>query len=304
MWTLFVSIDRWCLVFSIAYTAVCIPRYSLQPYSLIPTCLERAGLVLRLKNIFIYCVTDELSADLFIFSFELDICILLKIDCKCKKKPDGLFYICSNVFLPNHQVNITDFVMKAYRDYFGDQGKPFAHHVCCKTCEENLKNSRISKRKITSFVISTIWRERKGHIRDCYFSMINLKGINHKNKPHVQYPDVPFAIRSIPHWKDLLVADSDGNMNYNSDSEHSNMTFVAGDDAYKPKRVHQSNTIDTSRSHQTDTESKTFKRVCSAAVLTSKKDLITLGHTLNWYQECVRELRQFITFQDKGSLAY
>ena len=27
--------------------------------------------------------------------------------------------------------------------------------------------------------------------------MINLKGINHKNKHHVQYPDVPSAISPI-----------------------------------------------------------------------------------------------------------
>ena len=69
--------------------------------------------------------------------------------------------------------------------------------------------------------------------------MINLKGINLKNKHHVQYPDVPFAIRSIPRGKDLPVHGPDGNMAYSSNSEHSDMTVVAGDNAYKPEEDDQ-----------------------------------------------------------------
>ena len=38
--------------------------------------------------------------------------------------------------LPNHPAKTTDFVKKAYRDYFGvmleDQDKPFTPHDCCK----------------------------------------------------------------------------------------------------------------------------------------------------------------------------
>lgn len=66
--------------------------------------------------------------------------------------------------------------------------------------------------------------------------MINLKRINHKNKHHVQYPNVPSAIRPIPHGPDLPVPEPDGNMEYSSDSEHS---VVAGDDAYKPEEYDQ-----------------------------------------------------------------
>ena len=82
------------------------------------------------------------------------------------------------------------------------------------------------------FVISMGWKEWKYHITDCYLYMINLKEINRKNKHHIQYSDVPSAIRPIPHGPDLPVPDPDGNMEYNSDSEHSDMTFVAGDYAY------------------------------------------------------------------------
>ena len=66
--------------------------------------------------------------------------------------------------------------------------------------------------------------------------MVNLKEINRKDKLHVQYPDVPSAIRPIPHGVVLLVLEPDGNMEYSSDSEYSDMTVVTVDDAYKPKK--------------------------------------------------------------------
>ena len=57
-----------------------------------------------------------------------------------------------------------------------------------------------------------------------YFCMTNLKGIN------VQYLNVLSIIRPIPHDPDLPVPEPDGNMEYSFDSEHSDMTVVAGDD--------------------------------------------------------------------------
>ena len=43
---------------------------------------------------------------------------------------------CGNMFRPNRQAKIIDFVKKAYRNYFGvtqeDKNKPFATHVCYK----------------------------------------------------------------------------------------------------------------------------------------------------------------------------
>ena len=50
-----------------------------------------------------------------------------------------------------------------------------------------------------------VWREMKDHITDCYFCMTNLKGINRKNKHHVQYPDVPSATKPVPHGLELPV---------------------------------------------------------------------------------------------------
>ena len=69
--------------------------------------------------------------------------------------------------------------------------------------------------------------------------MKNLKGINCKNKDHFPYSDVPSAIRSIPHHPNLPVPESHGNMEYKSDSEHSDITVVVGDIAYKPEEDNQ-----------------------------------------------------------------
>ena len=152
------------------------------------------------------------------------------MDRKRKNNPDRFCYICSNMVLPSRQAKITDFVKKAHRYYFGaklgDQDKPFAPHICCKTCVENLKDWRNSKRKSMPFAIPMVSREGKDYMTDCYFRTVNLKGINRKNKHHVQYPYVPSAIRPIPY--DLPVPGPDGNMEYSSDSEYSDMTVVAG----------------------------------------------------------------------------
>ena len=55
---------------------------------------------------------------IYFFSFQLDICIPVRVDCKCKNNSVRFCYICGNVVLPSRQVKITDFVKNAYRDYF------------------------------------------------------------------------------------------------------------------------------------------------------------------------------------------
>ena len=62
------------------------------------------------------------------------------MDHKFKNHPGCFCNICGIVVLPNRQAKISDFVKKAYRNYFGvklgDQDKSFALHVCRKTCGE------------------------------------------------------------------------------------------------------------------------------------------------------------------------
>ena len=63
--------------------------------------------------------------------------------------------------------------------------------------------------------------------------MINLKGINHQNKYHVSSPDVSSVIRPIPYSPDLPAPEPGANMEYSSDSKHSDTAVIASDDAYK-----------------------------------------------------------------------
>ena len=79
---------------------------------------------------------------------------------KCTNHPDRFCYICGNVILPRRLANITDFVKKAYHAYFGvklgDQDKPFAPHVSCKTCVENLRDWSNKKRKSMPFAVPMV----------------------------------------------------------------------------------------------------------------------------------------------------
>ena len=47
-------------------------------------------------------------------------------------------YICGKVTLSNQKSNITPFIKKTYKAYFGihlgDQEKPFATHIFCMYC--------------------------------------------------------------------------------------------------------------------------------------------------------------------------
>ena len=119
------------------------------------------------------------------------------------------------------------------------------------------------------FAIPMIWREGKDHIIYCYFYMINLKGINHKNKHYIWYLNVPSAIRPISHGPDHSFSEPDGNMEYSSDSQYSDMTVVAGDGAYKPKEDDQPW---HNRTQWPDTRPEPFKGVYSVAGFTSQRE--------------------------------
>lgn len=106
--------------------------------------------------------------------------VIVKMNRSCRNDPNRFCYICGEIILPKRRSNITKFVKKTYHAYFGvrlgDQDKPFAPHVCCKTCVESLRRWKNKETKSLQFGVPMIWREGKDHISDCYFCMINLKG--------------------------------------------------------------------------------------------------------------------------------
>ena len=69
----------------------------------------------------------------------------------------------------------------------------------CHNCEEMLRDWTKGKRKGLPFGIPMVWREPKEHLTDCYFCMVNTKGIGKKNRQNFSYPSIPSAIRPLLH---------------------------------------------------------------------------------------------------------
>ena len=42
-----------------------------------------------------------------------------------------------------------------------------------------------------------VWREPKEHLTDCYFCLVNTKGIGKKNRPNISYPSIPSAMQPV-----------------------------------------------------------------------------------------------------------
>ena len=92
---------------------------------------------------------------------------------------------------------------KSYLAYFGvkfgDQDKNWAPHQVCRTCVENLRQWTKQKRQTVGFAAPMVWREQGNNVDDCYFGMTNVPGFSSKGKGNTKYPNLPSAIRPIPH---------------------------------------------------------------------------------------------------------
>jgi hypothetical protein len=57
------------------------------------------------------------------------------------------------------------------------------------------------------FEVPMMWRERTPHLTDCYFCMVPpiQNGITKKKKWTVEYPNIPLAIRPVPHCEGLSI---------------------------------------------------------------------------------------------------
>ena len=91
----------------------------------------------------------------------------------------------------------------AYKAYFqvplGDQEKKWAPHIVCHNCEKMLRDWTKGKQKGLRFGVLMVWREPKEHLTDCYFCLVNTKGIGKKNRQNFCYPSIPSAIRPVLH---------------------------------------------------------------------------------------------------------
>lgn len=129
----------------------------------------------------------------------------------CVNSANNFCYICGEVTFLSQKRNITKVIKKAYSLYFrcriGDQDKSWAPHICCNTCAAHLKLWLTGKRQAMPFAVPMIWREPTDHLNNCYFCMVPPigKGISKKKKWTLEYPNIPSAIRPVPHGDDLPV---------------------------------------------------------------------------------------------------
>ncbi|MEL7307752.1 MAG: hypothetical protein AAGK05_07670 [Pseudomonadota bacterium] len=154
----------------------------------------------------------------------------------CYDKSNTFCYICGCYAFERQRRNISTFVKRAYKAYFGltigDQDKRWAPHIVCQNCEENLRHWSKGIRKGLAFGIPMTWREPMDHTTDCYFCLVNVKGVAMKTKHRIKYPNIPSAIRPIPHSDELPVPVFEGFVQPSSDEE--------GDDVH----VHQEDSQD------------------------------------------------------------
>ena len=89
----------------------------------------------------------------------------------------------------------------------------------CQNCEENLRHWTKENRNCLAFGIPMTWREPMDHTTDCYFCLVNVKGVVMKTKHRIKYPNIPSAIRPIPHSDELPVPVFEGFVQPSSDEE-------------------------------------------------------------------------------------
>ncbi|UYV67912.1 hypothetical protein LAZ67_5002474 [Cordylochernes scorpioides] len=67
------------------------------------------------------------------------------------------------------------------------------------------------------FAVQMIWREPKDHSSDCYFCLTKTTGITSKSRHTVEYPDLPSAMRPVPHSDILPVPQPPENVIFSDD---------------------------------------------------------------------------------------
>jgi hypothetical protein len=59
-----------------------------------------------------------------------------------------------------------------------------------------------------------VWRQPNDHVSDCSFCLSSIAGVTSKSKHTVQYPNLPSAIRPVPHSAELPVPKPPTNMTW------------------------------------------------------------------------------------------
>ncbi|KAK5649680.1 hypothetical protein RI129_000709 [Pyrocoelia pectoralis] len=116
----------------------------------------------------------------------------------CVNHPDVFCYICGEYTFKENRKPVSDFVRRSYLTYFGvhlgNQDKSWAPHFWT-----------VGKRKCLKFGVPMVWREPRNHHDDCYFCLVNIKGINRNNRQKWPYPDLDSANRPVLHSEQIPI---------------------------------------------------------------------------------------------------
>jgi len=143
----------------------------------------------------------------------------------CVNSADPFCYVFGEVTLVSQRRSITPLIRKAYHLYFGcklsDQDKNWAPHIVCKSCAMHLGGWINCKGMAMPFAVPMVWREPSDHTSDCYVCLTPpvASGMNRKKKQRIDYPNIPSAIRPVPHWVDLPVPKPKKEYTLNSEME-------------------------------------------------------------------------------------
>lgn len=230
---------------------------------------------------------------------------------KCCNHPDIFCYICGNFTLKDQRRNINIFVKKMYLAYFkvplGDQDKSWAPHKVCKTCVETLRSWSQGKNAKLKFGVPMAWREPTNHSDNCYFCLVNVKGFNKKNKQHLQYPDIPSAIRPVAHCDELPVPVFTEMPEILDEAINSPSTTTEDDetDLFAPSDAYCDEVSLFSQHELNDLVRDLYLPKQSAELLASRlqeKRLLKHGTSVSFYRNREAELRKY--FHSDGQLVY
>jgi hypothetical protein len=216
--------------------------------------------------------------------------------------------VCGEYTFKENRKPISAFVKRCYLAYFevslGDQDKTWAPHLVCKTCVEHLRQWTIGKRKSLKFGVPMVWREPKNHCDDCYFCLVNIKGINRKNKQNWKYPDLNSARRPVPHsdeipiplfnsLPELLEDENEPSLSEGSDSlgRGNDSDFEA--DLGNPRRFNQAELNDLCRDLNLSKESSEL-----LASRLNEKNLLNPGTNITFYRNRESDLLPFFSHEN------
>ena len=133
--------------------------------------------------------------------------------------------MCGETTFKCQRQNVIPLIKKYYELQFGckvgDQHKKLGpSYMLRNVCQASL--AWVNGSHQMPFNVPTVWREPKDHSSECYlFCLTDITRITSKSKHTVKYPDLPSAMRHVPHTRELPVPKPPENLTFSVESSDS-----------------------------------------------------------------------------------